>query len=55
MDEGVVEGGIDVGNAEYQLALCDLGPERDCGFLCDLLDFWRLQGIRILSERVVIG
>ncbi len=53
MDEGVVEGGIDVGNAEYQLSLGDLGPERDRGFLCGLLNFWWLQ--RILSERVVIG
>jgi hypothetical protein len=38
-----------VGNAEYQLALCDLGPERDGGFLCDPLDLWRLQ--IILSTR----
>lgn len=53
MDEGVVEGGIDVGHAEHQLSLRDLGPERDRGFLRDLLNFWWLQ--RILSERVVIS
>lgn len=43
MDEGVIEGGIDVGNTEYQLSLRDLGTERDCGFLCSSLNFWRLQ------------
>lgn len=32
MDEGVVERGVDVGNTENELALCDLGAERD-GFL----------------------
>ena len=32
VDEGVVEGGIDVGNTENELALSDLGAERD-GFL----------------------
>lgn len=29
MDEGVVEGGVDVGNTEDELALVDLGAERD--------------------------
>lgn len=29
MDEGVVEGGVDVGNTEDELALADLGAERD--------------------------
>jgi len=53
MDEGVVEGGIDVGNAEYQLSLRDLGTERDCGFLSDFLGFWWLQ--RISAECTVIG
>ena len=36
MDEGVVEGGVDVGNAEDELALADLGAERD-GFLSSCL------------------
>ena len=52
MDEGVVEGGINVGNAKYQLSLCDLGTERNGGFLCDPLDFWWLQ--KILLARVAI-
>ena len=29
MDEGVVEGGVDVGNTENELAFADLGAERD--------------------------
>ena len=33
MDEGVVEGGEDVGNTEDFLALSDLGTERDGLFL----------------------
>jgi hypothetical protein len=33
MDEGVVEGGVDVGNTKDKLALADLGAERDSGFL----------------------
>ena len=53
MNKGVVEGSIDVGNAEYQLSVCDLGTKRNGGFLRDSLGFWRLQ--RILLERVVIG
>jgi len=53
MDEGIVKGGIDVGNAEHQLSLRDLGTKRNRGFLRGFLDFWRLQ--KILSERVVIG
>ena len=53
MDESVVERGIDVGNAEYQLSLRDLGTEGDCGVLGGSLSFWRLQ--RILSECAVIG
>jgi hypothetical protein len=53
VNEGVVEGGVDVGNAEDQLSLCDLGPERDRSFLWDPLDFWRLQ--RTLLECAVIG
>lgn len=31
MDEGVVEGGVDVGNTKDKLALSDLGTERDGG------------------------
>jgi hypothetical protein len=32
MDKGVVERGIDVGNAENELSLSDLRTERDGGF-----------------------
>ena len=33
MHEGVVEGGVDVRDTKDQLALCDLGAERDGVFL----------------------
>lgn len=39
MNEGVIEGGEDVGNAEHVFALCDLGAERDVFFL-RCLDFF---------------
>ena len=36
MDEGVVEGSVDVGNTEYELALSNLGTKRDGLFLLGL-------------------
>lgn len=42
MNESVVEGSIDVGNAEYELALADLGSKLDSGFLCNTCFFWWL-------------
>lgn len=36
MDEGVVEGGVDVCDTEYELALSNLGTERDGLLLGDL-------------------
>ena len=39
MDESVVERSIDVGNAEYELALADLRSKLDSGFLCNTCFF----------------
>ena len=36
MDEGVVERGVDVSDTENELALSNLGPERDGCFLLGL-------------------
>jgi hypothetical protein len=43
MDESVIEGGIDMGNSEHELALADLGAQLDGGFLCNTCLFGRLQ------------
>lgn len=40
MDEGVVEGGEDVGNTENELALSDLGTEGDGVLLLSDFDFF---------------
>ena len=48
MDEGVIEGGKDVRNTEDELALSDLGAERDSSiFLWGLGFFGRLCVIQI--------
>ena len=50
MDEGVVEGGVDVGYAEDELALCDLWTELDgCFFLDYFAFFWCLEKVRFVS------
>lgn len=50
MDEGVVERGVDVGNTEDELALADLGAERDgVLFLHDLL----LGGLHPIAELAI--
>lgn len=50
MDEGVVEGSVNVCNAEDILAICNLGAERDSGFfLWSFRLFWCLEKVDILE------
>jgi hypothetical protein len=52
MDEGVVEGGKDVGNAKHQLTLSDLGAERDGVLLLGGFNFFgRLRRTSSKSQR----
>ncbi len=54
MNESVVERGVDMGNAEYELALADLGTELDSGFLCNTCFFgWLYPSVSNPIHRTV--
>lgn len=42
VDKGIVERGVDVGNAENELSLSNLRTERDSGFFLGGLLLWSL-------------
>ena len=52
MDEGVVEGGVDVSDTEDELALSNLGTERDGGFFLGLGLLGRLQVHPTVSKSI---
>jgi hypothetical protein len=54
VNESVVERSVDVGNAEYELALADLGSELDSGFLCNTCFFgWLYPNVSNPIHRTV--